>query len=215
RAAMWWDGVRILASIHDLDWRSLDLPFLGAPADAAAALAAQLDYWERYIAWARTEEPQPHIDAALRWLLDNPPASGRTGLCWGDARLPNMLFRDFKVTAVLDWEMAFLGDPEADLAWWLFLDWHHSDGYDIPRLEGIPGRAETIARYQELRGEKVENLFFYDVFAALRFAAIMIRAVENMKKRGVPLPTPDFGSNNACTRRLAQLLELPPPGTAT
>ena len=71
-------------------------------------------------------------------------APGRVALNWGDARLPNLIFRDDRVAAVLDWEMAFLGDPEADLAWWLFLDWQGCDGYGIPRLDGFPSREQTV-----------------------------------------------------------------------
>ena len=62
------------------------------------------------------------------------------------------MFRDDRVVAVLDWEMAFLGDPEADLAWWCFLDWANNEGYGGPHLDGIPGKEETLARYAEITG---------------------------------------------------------------
>jgi aminoglycoside phosphotransferase (APT) family kinase protein len=211
RETMWWSGLDTMAAIHALDWEKAGFDFLGKPASAVAALDAQLSYWENYLDWARTDEPQPVIDAGRVWLRENSPSPSRTALCWGDSRLPNMMFKDFKVAAVLDWEMAFIGDPEADLAWWLFLDWHHSAGYGLERLEGLPGREQTVARYQEISGRPVENLFYYEVFAAYRFAAIMIRVVENLKVRGFPLSGPDFGSNNPCTCHLAELLELPSP----
>jgi aminoglycoside phosphotransferase (APT) family kinase protein len=43
-------------------------------------------------------------------------------MVWGDARLSNLIYRDFEVAAVLDWEMSGIGDPLPDLGWWLFAD---------------------------------------------------------------------------------------------
>ena len=214
RAELWWNGIDVLARVHRLDWRSLGLSFLGAPESPAAALDAQLDYWKGYFEWARTDEPQPVIDAATRWLRENRPVPKRTALCWGDSRLGNILYEDFEVAAVLDWEMAFLGDPEADLAWWLFIDWNHSEGYSIPRLKGFPTREETVARYEELTDCAVENLHYYEMFAAYRFGTIMARVATIMRESGLPTPTEDFASNNPCTRRLAELLGLAPPGAS-
>ncbi len=175
------------------------------------SMEKKLAVWLYSLEWARTDEPQPILDAGAQWLREHLPQPRRMTLCWGDARLPNMLFRDLRVVAVLDWEMAFVGDPEADLAWWLFLDWNHSDGYGIERLKGFPGRDETIARYQELTGTRVENLFFHEVFGAFRFGAIMARVAVIMREAGLPMPTEDFASNNPCTHRLADLLGLPRP----
>jgi aminoglycoside phosphotransferase (APT) family kinase protein len=212
RAKLWWNGIETMARIHALDWTKLDVGFLGKPANPAAAMDAQLDYWDDYFQWARTDEPQPVLDAGIRYLRDERPTPARTALCWGDSRLGNMLFVDFECTAVLDWEMAFLGDPEADLAWFMFLDWNHSDGYGLQRLEGFPTRAETIARYEKITGAAVRNFDYYEAFAAFRFGAIMARVATTMREAGLPMPTEDFASNNPCTRRLAELLGMPPPG---
>jgi aminoglycoside phosphotransferase (APT) family kinase protein len=212
RAAMWWNGIEVLARVHAVDWQTRGLGFLGSPASPAAAMQAQLEQWDTYLQWARTDEPQPVLDAGMAWLRAHRPEPELTALCWGDSRLGNMLFRDFRVTAVLDWEMAFLGDPEADLAWWLFLDWNHSDGYGLARLEGFPTRGETVARYERLSGRRVRNLDYYEAFAAFRFGAIMARVARNMREAGLPMPSEDFASNNPCTRRLAELLGLPAPG---
>lgn len=211
RAAMWWSGVETLAAIHSVDWRALGLDFLGAPSGGTDALDRQLDYWNRYLAWAAEGEPQPVLEAALAWLREHRFGPERIALCWGDARLPNLIFRDDGVAAVLDWEMAFLCDPEADLAWWLFMDWQGSEGYGIPRLPGFPDRDETVHRYEELTGTKVRNLEWHEVFAAFRFGAVMVRVARHMKASGIPTPTDDFQHDNPCTRRLAELLDLPSP----
>jgi aminoglycoside phosphotransferase (APT) family kinase protein len=210
RAAMWWRGIETLARIHEADWRALGLSFLGAPTDGEGAIDPQLDYYERFLRWAQGSEPEPVLEAALRWLREHRPAPQRISLCWGDARLPNIMYRDGEVAGVFDWEMAFLGDPEADLAWWLFLDWHHSEGNATPRLEGLPPTEETVRRYEELTGRAVRNLRYYEVFAGFRFGVIMVSIYRNMRARGVaPTSSGGRGLESPITRRLAELLDLP------
>ena len=204
---MWWSGVETLAGIHTLDWEALGLGFLGVPKGGTGPLDQQLDYYERFLRWAQGEEPQPILEAASGWLKENRYVPKRVSLCWGDARLPNLIYRDDRVTGVLDWEMAFLGDPEADLGWWLFLDWHHSEGNGTPRLEGFPEREETVRRYEELTGWQAENLFYNEVMAAFRFGVIMVSLYRNLSERGVAFGT----TNTPTTRRLAGLLDLPLP----
>ena len=63
-----------------------------------------------------------------------------------------MIFDDHRCVAVLDWEMVTLGPWEQDLAWWLFLDRHHSEGLGVPRLEGFPSHRDTVAHYERLMG---------------------------------------------------------------
>jgi putative sterol carrier protein len=209
---MWWSGVEAMARIHSLDWEGLGLSFLGVPKGGTGPIDSQLEYYERFLDWTRGDEPQPILDAALKWLKANRYAPKKVTLCWGDSRLPNLIFRDDEVVGVLDWEMAFLGDPEADLGWWLFLDWHHSEGSGIPRLEGFPGKEETIQRYEELTGAKVENSLYHEMMAAFRFGVIMASVARSMKESGIPTAADNMGTNNPCTQRLATLLDLPPPG---
>ncbi len=211
REKLWWSAIEALAHVHRVDWKAHGLSFLGVPGAGTDPLDRQLDYYERYLRWACGEEPQPILRAALGWLRKNRFAPKRVTLCWGDSRLPNLIFRDDEVIGVLDWEMAFLGDPEADLGWWLFLDWATSEAYGIPRLEGFPGKEETIRRYEELTGWRVENAAYHEVFAALRVGLIMARVASRMKEVGIPTPSEDFATDNSCTQRLAQLLGLPPP----
>src|SRR5207244_12421350 len=109
--------------------------------------------------------PEPVIEAGLAWLRRHRPADEPLGLCWGDARIGNMIFAGARCRAVLDWEMATLGNPEQDLAWWLFLDRHHSEGIGLERLAGLPRRDEQVARYEELMGPPVRHLDYYGVFA--------------------------------------------------
>lgn len=213
RQRIWWNGIAMLARIHAVDWERLGLGFLGAPPSPRAALEAQLAYWEAYLRLVCAEgPPQPTLEAALAWLRTNAYSPRRIALCWGDARLPNLVFRDDRVAAVLDWEMAYLGDPEADLAWWCFLDWANNEGYGGPRLDGIPGAEETRARYADLSGHPVEHAHWNEVFAAFRYGAILARVGTRLRAIGAALPAADWEWNNVCTQALARLLGLPAPG---
>jgi putative sterol carrier protein len=214
RARMWWSGIETLARIHRLDWRARGLSFLGVPRDAADAVERQVSYYEKFLRWAAGDKPQPVLDPALEWLKANRYTPKHVALCWGDSRLPNMIFRDQEVVGVLDWEMAYLGDPEADLAWWIYLDWCHSNGYGIPRLEGLPSEEETVARYTALSGHPVEHLYYQKMMAAFRYGVITLRVVRLMVEAKLPIANEDMETNNVCTQWLARELGLPPPGAA-
>jgi aminoglycoside phosphotransferase (APT) family kinase protein len=211
RARMWWGIVEALAELHQLQWRELGLSFLGVPPGGTGPLDEELEYWGGYLDWAR-EEPQPVLEQAFGWLQENRYEPSRVTLCWGDARLPNAVFSaEGRVKALLDWDMAVLGNPESDLAFLVTFDWLLSEGTDVPRLEGFPSREETIARYQELTGRRVEEFFYNEVFATLRAALVVLRVQKNLQKMGVEIPGEDPILDNFCTRRLAKMLDLPPP----
>jgi aminoglycoside phosphotransferase (APT) family kinase protein/putative sterol carrier protein len=211
RAKMWWGTLRAMADIHKLDWQQRGLSFLGVPPQGTGPVDQELDYWERYLNWAK-EERQPILEASLEWLQKNRYAPARVTLCWGDARLPNTMFSpDGDVLAVLDWDAATLGDPETDLAFMIALDWLLSEGTGVPRLEGFPTTAETIQRYEELTGWRVENFFYNEVFATVRAALTVLRVQKNLLKMGIELPGEDPIVDNFCTQRIASLLNLPMP----
>lgn len=207
RASIWWSGVECLARIHRLDWRELAL--LPEPPAGKSALDAQLDYWDRYLEWVSEGDRSryPLSEAGLAWLRRHRPGGEPVALCWGDARLGNMIFRGGRCVAVLDWEMASLGSPEQDLAWWLFFDEHHSAGAGAPRLAGLPSREETIARYRAAGGVEPRHLDYYDLFAAFRFSAVMARLGQQFRVYGLMPVEADFDRNNTCTRMLEARLE--------
>ncbi|MBA7595453.1 hypothetical protein ES703_02416 [subsurface metagenome] len=214
RAKMWWGSLEAMSKVHLLDWQKLGFSFLGIPKGGSGPLDQQLEYWESFLNW-RKEEPQPVLEAALDWLKEKRYTPKHVTLCWGDCRMPNTIYSlDGDVLGVLDWEMAYLGDPESDLGFFFFLDWQHSEGYGIPRLDGSPGKEETVQRYEELTGRKVENLLYNEVLAAFRAGVVILSVFKNFNKMGVALPAEDIELNNPCTQRLAELLNLPAPGEA-
>jgi putative sterol carrier protein len=127
--------------------------------------------------------------------------------------MPNCLYSpDGDVMAVLDWELAYLGDPVADLAWFLFFDWHQSEAFGLPKLEGTPGKEETVRRYEELTGWEVKNLFYNEVLAPIKAGIPILKVYKNLKQMGIDIMAEDIEINNPCTQRIASLLNLPAPG---
>jgi aminoglycoside phosphotransferase (APT) family kinase protein len=208
REAIWWSGFDTMAELHRLDWRKLGLEFLETPDPGETHLEKQLRYYQRYLEWATRSRRNPTVEKGLEWLWANRPQEPEpVGLVWGDARIGNMIFRDGRCVAVLDWEMATLGNPEQDFAWALFLDRHHSEGVGAPRLEGFPSREATLARYEEKRGLTVEHFHYYEVFAAVRFGVIMMRIGQQLNHYDLIPDESDFEVNNIVTRLLTKLLE--------
>jgi aminoglycoside phosphotransferase (APT) family kinase protein len=209
RESMWWSGIEQMARVHRVDWRTLGLDFLDDSTRGRLGLDQQLNYYAEYLEWAAGGRPQPVTEAAFEWLQRNRPTTDEPiGLCWGDARIGNMIFEQHRCAAVLDWEMVTLGRWEQDLAWWLFLDRHHSDGLGVPRLAGFPSHEATIARYEELMDRTAEYLDYYSVFAGFRFAVVMIRVIAMAVAFELLPPDTDMGTNNIVTKLLAQQLGL-------
>lgn len=213
RKRMWWGTLERLAQVHRLDHRALGLEFLDRPRYGTPGLEQRLGYYAAYLSWAY-DGPQPTARAALDWLrVNRPPEPHPPGLLWGDARIGNVVFApDGTPRALLDWESAELGAAEEDLAWFLYLDRHHSAGIGVPRLPGFPGRTETIAGYEELVGRPLENLAYYEVLSAFKFAVIMARTGQAFIDFELIPADSDFPVNNTATQLLADLLGLPAPG---
>ncbi|MDX1648892.1 MAG: phosphotransferase family protein [Myxococcota bacterium] len=208
RARLWWNGIEVLARIHRLDPFELGLDFAGSPASGADPLEKELGRYEHMVAWGLPEPDRyPLIHRAFAWLRATKPEDEPVGLCWGDSRLANMIFRDLECVAVLDWEMAFLGNPLSDLAWWVTVDRCLSEGIGLPRLAGLPGPEETAERWSALTGRSAEGMAWYQVLSALRFAVIMARIGLQMKHHGILPEDADMDVDNLASSTLARLLE--------
>lgn len=169
-----------MTAVHQLDWRQAGFSFLDEP-HGTGFIETQIKLYDDVLAQNAGGIPSELV-ATRRWLLDNRFTPAKQTLCWGDARLGNMIFNDVDVAAILDWEMAVIGDPIADLAWFLHVDWAASEGRPsapTPRLPGLPGKADTIARYEKLSGAKVKNFDYYDALAAYRLAVVYTRIEQN------------------------------------
>lgn len=217
RREIWLAGFECMAKIHSLDVDATGFAALRRPELGANGLAQELSYYQKYLEWAARGMEQPVVEAALEWLLKHQPTDEVDGLVWGDARIGNIIFDGTRPAAVLDWEMVTIGSPEKDVAWSIFLDRHHSEGIETPRLEGFPSYEETLAYYEGRSGHKVQHLHYYQVFAGFRFGVIMMRLAQQMAYYEV-MPEEQaraFEVNNTVTRLLAKILDLAPPGETT
>ena len=114
RAAIVRDFFVALAELHAVNTDRLALPGFAVPADGPDHARCDLDLWRRIAGRAGSDAL---CDFAARWLDASAPPADRTVLCHGDAGPGNFLFEGERVTALLDWEFAHLGDPLDDLAW--------------------------------------------------------------------------------------------------
>ncbi|MCH5675585.1 phosphotransferase family protein [Streptomyces gilvus] len=204
RRKMWFAAVDAMASLHSLDADALPLPSSLGPKDSARdTVLRMLDVIESQLDFTGLD-PFPVLREALRYLRSEIPADGRTALCWGDARPGNIVYRDDQVAAVLDWELAHLGPPEGDLAYFLLVDETVAELNHVPRLPGLPERDETVAYYESRTGRPVKDLEFHGVLQCLRLAAMLVLTVR-LSPPELSFPA-GYLTDNVPTRRLAELL---------
>lgn len=201
RATLWNECVDIAAAVHRLDPAEYRLGFLDLAAYGDTPPQRVANFLRYAITWATGDGPINGTFArALDWLDAHLYAPERVTLCWGDARMSNVLYGpDHRAVAALDWEVAYLGDPEADLAWMFMTDWVSSPLVDRAPAPGTPSREETIERYERLTGHRVRNMRFNDVTAALLLAVALIRLNERLN-------IPDVDLAEICAQRLDLVL---------
>ena len=203
RRAMIDAGLAQVAAIHRID-----------PADGFAWLrphgqppgtAQQIDLWQRYADVELRGRSFPLLIDTFDWLAANVPADERVGLCWGDARPGNIIWRNFAAACLTDFEAVSLGSPIQDLGWWLMFDLTmHPDG---ARLDGDPSTDEQIAMYAAHAGRQPSDVRFHMVFAAARYSAIVMRVMNRLVDRG-DLPAENtIWLHNPAAETLATLVE--------
>ncbi len=200
-----------LARLHAIDWkegfRFLDRPHWGEP-----GLDQYLGYLVEWHGQTGKGRPKPIIDAAMAHVLKNRPSDTDTTVLWGDPTPSNTMWRpDGSVAALIDWELAALGPPELDLAWWLYFDDLFSRRFGVTRLEGLPTRDESIAIYEKAAGRTLQNMDYYDIVVALRMALVAAGAFERQVALGNIPASNNSLDNNLMTLYLAERLGLPLP----
>ena len=168
--------IETLAMIH-----SAPVPeeLLDSPEPGETPLRAHVRRLREFYAWAADGRAgSPLIDRGFAWVDDQLPDESDPVLTWGDARIGNVIYRDFAPVAILDWEMAAYGPRELDVAWMIFL---HRFFQDLAEMAGMPGlpdflRREDVASvYTRVSGHAPADLDFYITYAALIHAVVMYR----------------------------------------
>jgi aminoglycoside phosphotransferase (APT) family kinase protein len=182
-------SIGIVAALHGAAFTPGDLSVLGAP-----GLRAHVEEQYAYYEWAHGKLRVPVLERAFDWLESHWPGNpGPDVLCWGDARIGNMMFQDFTPVAVLDWEMAAVGPRELDVSWMIFL---HRWFQDITVSANLPGMPDFMhpddvcQKYRELTGYQPRDMGFYEMYAALRHGIIMARVWQRRIHFGEQ-PMPD------------------------
>ena len=175
RAAVMLDFAEALAELHAVDAAKLELPGFARPRSARDPALLELALWRR-IFDARVARPSPLAQFAFGWLARHAPSSRHTVLCHGDVGPGNFLHDGARVTALLDWEFAHLGDPMDDLGWLAFRG-HHMTG-DAGDL-GV-----QLARWSARSGLPVDSarVAYYRAFVMLRWLIACLAALDNGAK---------------------------------
>jgi aminoglycoside phosphotransferase (APT) family kinase protein len=170
--------VDVLADLHALDVNAIGLTGIGRP---EGYIRRQVDGWTRRYDAARTHE-HPEVELAARWLADHVPDRTVAALVHNDFKYDNLVLDPAdpsRILAVLDWEMATVGDPLLDLgtslAYWV----NASDppqlrtlGLGLTSLPGNLSRAELVERYAARSGSDPGDVVFAYVFGLFKVAVI-------------------------------------------
>jgi aminoglycoside phosphotransferase (APT) family kinase protein len=163
----------ILAAIHRVD---LSRPELAGLAEAGPGQGSAQGEVLRIAAGIRQLSPEPHpvLDLAERWLLARAPAARRPVLVHGDYRVGNLVFDEQGVRAVLDWELAHVGDPVEDLGWLCVRAWRF--GNDALPVGGVGTREELVRAYEAAGGDPVDPgaLRFWEACGNFKLALVFI-----------------------------------------
>ena len=193
--------VDALADLHAADASAVELP--------RRSIDAELAWWTAYLDWyARPDEAVPALADALAWCEANrPEGEPEPAVLWGDVRLGNVVFaEDGSIAALLDWEMATVGAPEHDLAWWWALE-AMQDELVGGRDPAFATLADLRARYEARAGRALVDLDWYEVFALFRSAAILTRIGLLQQRAGARtrMPVDDNPVLDHLARRVADL----------
>ena len=179
RHAMYAEMNRVLAELHGVDYRARGLQDFGRE---GAYVTRQIERWTRQYRASQTATI-PAMERLIAWLGARIPPQRGTSIVHGDYRLDNVIFHptEPRIIAVLDWELATLGDPLVDFAyhcmtWRLALGTHRTlAGADLAAL-GIPGEEAYVAMYCGRTGRDAGDVLahwpFYLAFNMFRLAAI-------------------------------------------
>jgi aminoglycoside phosphotransferase (APT) family kinase protein len=181
-----------LVELHATDWTTLGLEGFGRP---TGYLERQLRRFNGLWEVNRTREIE-ELEQVGAWLADNMPESPPATIVHGDYRLGNTMFADGtppRLAAILDWEMATIGDPLADIGY-LMVHWVQADDvrsrlamHTVTDRPGFPTRHEMVARYEERSGRSVRSLNWYVTLAMWKASVFM----EGNYKRAVMGTTDD------------------------
>ncbi len=209
--------VETLAEIHEVDYEAAGLGDLGSP---QGYVKRQVEGWTKRYYNARTDDV-PSIEQLAGWLAQHLPAdSPRAALIHNDYKYDNLVLspEDLnRVVAVLDWEMATIGDPLMDfgtsLGYWVETtdpeEWQRY-GFGLTSLPGSFTRAELLDHYERRTGRRIDDPVFYFAYGLLKIAVI-VQQIYYRYQKGLtrdPRFAGLLGLVNACGALAQEAIQL-------
>jgi aminoglycoside phosphotransferase (APT) family kinase protein len=170
----------VLAKLHGIDDAEKRFEFLQFDGPGDTAMRKHFEHTKRWYEFACRDTPRSDLlTDAFAWLEAHWPADeGDTVLSWGDSRIGNVLYRDFRPVAVLDWEMAGLGPRALDVAWLVYA---HRVFESLAARFGVPGMPhflkpdDVAAAYEQRTGHEPRDLDFYMAYAGVQWGIVFLR----------------------------------------
>ena len=171
RALIYKNKNKVISSLHSVDYKEVGLEDYGKSGNY---VARQVNTWTKQYLASETENID-EMNKLIEWLPKNIPEDDETSIVHGDFRLDNMIYSNFDVVGVLDWELSTLGHPIADfcyhcLTWRTLPNFHnHTKLKDL----GIPNEMQYRDMYSEQTGKDLsQDWEFYMVYSLFKVAAI-------------------------------------------
>lgn len=175
---VWWSFLDTLAALHAVEPTTVPAHY------GVNGIAGVLDYWRASLLDAAPAGLVPRQLAAIDWVGDNIPgeADQQPALCMGDARLGNALPNGSRVTTLVDFEVAYIGNPVADIGYCLMQEAFTRLLTDRPAT-GIPTPQQTWERWEQLTGRSARQRDYWTAFGTTILCVTGTRAMLNW---GVP-----------------------------
>ena len=171
--------VGCMADLHRVDYEAAGLAELGRP---DGYVKRQVEGWTKRYEKSKTDQ-YDSMDRLARWLAEHLPPEGRPAMIHNDFKHDNLMLANddlTRVIAVLDWEMATIGDPLMDLgttlAYWIQADDHPSikmAAFGPTCLEGSLNRQEVAELYASRTGVDIDNILFYYCYGLYKLAVVV------------------------------------------
>jgi aminoglycoside phosphotransferase (APT) family kinase protein len=210
--------VEVLAKLHSIPNAEHTFAFLSEvdpPGDSA--LRRHFGWLKDWYEFAVPDIGRsPTVEQALAWLEDNFPtdvAAAPPVLAWGDARIGNVLYDDFRPVAVLDWEMATVGPRELDVSWIIFA---HMVFQELAGLAGLPGLPDVMREedvrdtYESLTGVTLGDLRWFYVYSGVIWCCVFMRTTARRVRFGEMDQPDDVESTFYHVSLLKRLIEETP-----
>jgi aminoglycoside phosphotransferase (APT) family kinase protein len=165
------DGI---AKLSKVDWRARGLEGFGKP---DGFHERQVDRWLSHLSRFQFRE-LPGINESADWLRHHKPSVYEPGIIHGDYQFANVMFAHgapARLAAIVDWEMATVGDPLLDLGW-VIMGWPREGdqpSMDYVDYSGLPTRDELLEYYAKESGRSVDEIDYYEILARFKIAIVL------------------------------------------